>query len=537
MLDLDEGLNILVGDNEAGKSTILEAIYLALTGTMAGRYLKNELSQYLFNNQVIEIYIRDLDTLGVGAELPQILIEVFMGGGNAPILEGNGNSKKADKEQGFSLKISFDEKYQQEYEVLVNSGGIKSLPIEYYDVSWESFAREKITPKTIPLKAALIDSSTHRYRSGSDVYITQIIRDVLETEDIVAISQAHRKLKEGFMADKAVMGINEKIKTAAKISERDIKISVDLSTRNAWENSLMTFLDDVPFQHIGKGEQTSIKTKLALAHRKSTQANVLLLEEPENHLSHSRLNKVIKDLSQSVSDKQIIVATHSSFVANKLGLDHIILLHNRETTGFDQLDSDTDEFFSKLSGYDTLRLLLCKKAILVEGDSDELIIQKAYMLENEDHRLPIEDEVDVISVGTAFLRFLEVAKQIKKPVVVVTDNDGDIEALKRKYSEYLQEDAATKEFIQICFDQEVDTRKELEGEDFNFNTLEPNMLKANSRAEINKIFETNHRTDTELLKYMKHHKTDCALKIINTEESIKFPQYIMDTIKNVSERK
>ena len=31
-ITLEEGLNIVVGDNEAGKSTILEAINLALTG-------------------------------------------------------------------------------------------------------------------------------------------------------------------------------------------------------------------------------------------------------------------------------------------------------------------------------------------------------------------------------------------------------------------------------------------------------------------------------------------------------------------------
>lgn len=33
----DEGLNIVVGDNEAGKSTILEAINLALTGIIRGK--------------------------------------------------------------------------------------------------------------------------------------------------------------------------------------------------------------------------------------------------------------------------------------------------------------------------------------------------------------------------------------------------------------------------------------------------------------------------------------------------------------------
>jgi putative ATP-dependent endonuclease of OLD family len=56
-LEFKDGINILVGNNEAGKSTILEAINLALTGIMNGRYLKNELSQYLFNNDLITEYL------------------------------------------------------------------------------------------------------------------------------------------------------------------------------------------------------------------------------------------------------------------------------------------------------------------------------------------------------------------------------------------------------------------------------------------------------------------------------------------------
>ena len=46
---------------------------------------------------------------------------------------------------------------------------------------------------------------------------------------------------------------------------------------------------------------------------------------------------------------------------------------------FSELSEDTYNFFKKVAGYDTLRMILCKKAILCEGDSDELVIQKAYM--------------------------------------------------------------------------------------------------------------------------------------------------------------
>ncbi|MDE6450031.1 MAG: ATP-binding protein [Muribaculaceae bacterium] len=43
--EFNSGLNILVGDNEVGKSTILEAIHLALSGMYKGRYLKSDLSE------------------------------------------------------------------------------------------------------------------------------------------------------------------------------------------------------------------------------------------------------------------------------------------------------------------------------------------------------------------------------------------------------------------------------------------------------------------------------------------------------------
>jgi len=526
-LKLNEGLNILVGDNEAGKSTILEAIHLALSGLLNGRYLKNELTQYLFNNDVVTEYVEKLSK-GESVELPHILIEIFIVGDDLAKFEGDSNSE-GKKECGISLKIAFDDKYQGEYEELIKGGNIKTIPIEYYDVFWTSCARENITARSIPIKSALIDSSSSRYQNGSDIYISRIVKDFLEPGDVVSISQAHRKMRDVFMDDMAIQNINSKIKTASKISNKDVKLSVDLSSKNAWENSLMTYFDNVPFHHIGKGEQCIVKTNLALSHNKSQEANILLLEEPENHLSHTKLNQLIHGIKSGDNDKQIIISTHSSFVANKLGLKNLILLSNNKTVKLDDLQEDTKSFFEKLSGYDTLRLILCQKAILVEGDSDELIIQKAFRVNNSD-KLPIESGVDVISVGTSFLRFLEIAQKIKKSVVVVTDNDGNPEAIKSKYVDYLGEGA--KDFIKICFDETIDTGElEVDGKKFNYNTLEPKLLKANSLESFNKIFGTTYANVDDLYKYMKANKTDCALKIFDATETITFPQYILDAIK------
>ncbi|WP_415492745.1 ATP-dependent nuclease, partial [Chryseobacterium flavum] len=526
---LNKGINILVGNNEAGKSTIIEAIHLALTGLYNGKYLKNELSQYIFNNEVVEEYINSLEEGNTAQSLPEVVIEIFIEGDDIAEFEGDYHGEKPNKASGFSLKICFDNKFQNEYEELVKIGGIKTLPIEYYNILWSTFSRDEgITTRSIPIKSALIDSASNKFQNGSDIYISRIIKEFLSSNEVVEISQAHRQMKEFFMGTEAIKKINEKIRTVSKISDKKVELSVELSSKNAWENSLVTYLENIPFHYIGKGEQCLVKTKLALGHKKAKEANIILLEEPENHLSYSKLNQLINEIKNDNEDKQILISTHSSFVANKLGLEHLILLNNKKTLRLNDLSSDTKLFFEKLSGYDTLRLILCKKAILVEGDSDELVVQKAFMV-NNNGKLPIESAVDVISVGTSFLRFLEIAEKLGIKVSVVTDNDGNVNALNKKYKAYLGDKA--KDGIEICFDSVIDSGNlKIGDKNFNYNTLEPKFLKVNNLKKLNKIFEKDFKTDDEMHIYMKSNKTECALKIFETHDELNYPQYILDAI-------
>ena len=526
IVSFNNDLNIIVGNNEAGKSTILEAIHLALTGFLNGRNIQNELTQYLFNKQIVSEYIDSIKSRNP-IQPPIVLIEVFFSGDDEEIAlyRGDGNSLKEDA-SGIAFKILFDEKYREAYKLFIDKGEIISLPLEYYGVSWSTFARKDITPRNIDIKSTLIDSSNYRYQNGSDVYVSKIIKDNLNPDDIVNISQAHRRMREGFMQEEAVKCINNKINNDIKLTDKEITLSVELTTKNAWESNLVTELDEIPFHFVGKGTQCIAKTELALSTNRARNAGIILIEEPENHLSHSNLNQFISCIKESFGDKQIIMTTHSSFVANKLGLDKLILIDNFKPVKFNDLKSDTKRFFQKISGYDTLRFVLSNKVILVEGDSDELVVQKAYLV-NNNGKLPIENGIDIISVGLSFLRFLELAEKLKKDTTVITDNDGDIDALKRKYAEYINEN--TKSYIRIVYDPVIDV-----GEDssFNYNTLEPKMLKENGLDKFNVIFNKSFNTNEEMLKYMKLNKTDCALAIFETESEIQFPNYILEGIKN-----
>lgn len=523
-INFTPGLNILVGDNEVGKSTILEAIHLVLTGYLNGRLLRSELSQSLFNNEAVAAYIESLAPGKSLLPLPEILIEVHLAGEGLALLEGDGNETKTNKVPGLMLRIAFAEKYQAEYEALLKApASIKSIPIEFYEITWRSFARKEVTARTIPIKSALIDSSAARYANGSDLYVSRIVRDLLDTDDVVRLTQAHRAMRDAFVGEDAVIAVNEKIQKCAAMTTKKVHLSAESSSASSWESVLVTFVDDVPFQQIGRGEQSVVKTRLALGHKKSKEANILLIEEPENHLSHSKLNELVSAIQADGGLRQIIISTHSSFVANKLGLQSLVLLTRSNSMRLGELSIETQRYFQRLPGFDTLRLILCRRAILVEGPSDELVVQKAYQCSHGGH-LPIQDGVEVISVGTSFLRFLEVAKRLNVHVNVVTDNDGNVDAVRKKYAGYL---GLETKGIRICFDEVADdVMTTSEGKQINTNTLEPKLLKSNGRSMLNNVLGTNYESDVELLVHMSVNKTECALSVFDTEEKLTFPGYI-----------
>lgn len=431
----NENINLLVGDNESGKSTILEAIHVALTGMYAGRNIRNQLSTYLFNREAVEEYLASVEN-GQPIAPPEIMIELYFKSGTLPEYEGNGNSEKSDGIEGIRFTISFSDKFNSEYESLLKTEKITSLPIEFYEAKWFSFSRDEKMPRFIPIKSVMIDSSNYRYQNGSDVYISRVVKDFLEPEDITAITQAHRNMIDEFAQNEAIQSINEKISAASTVMNGKLSLSADQGVQNSWESSLVTQVDGIPFAHAGKGAQCIIKTQLALSHKQAEKASIILIEEPESHLSFSRLSELMGVIEKAASGRQIIASTHSSFVANKLGLENLILLSGDNCCSMQSLKKETFEFFKKVAGYDTLRLILCKKSILVEGDSDELVVQRAYM-DTHEGRLPIQDGIDVMTVGgVTFKRYLEIAQTLNKETAVVTDNDGNIEAVKKKYKEY-----------------------------------------------------------------------------------------------------
>jgi putative ATP-dependent endonuclease of OLD family len=204
------------------------------------------------------------------------------------------------------------------------------------------------------------------------------------------------------------------------------KFDVRTSPKASVEMDLIITEGDIPIDSKGRGRQCFIKTEFALRNRERT-LDVLLLEEPENHLSHVHMRKLIERIRAS-EKKQLFIATHSSFIATRLNLKKVLILsveNPSQPASLKNLSQQTADFFMKAPDNNLLELALCKKAILVEGDA-EFILMDALYKNSAVGACTDADGVHVISVdGTSFKRYLELAKLLGIKVAAIRDNDRD----------------------------------------------------------------------------------------------------------------
>ena len=515
-IDFNPDINIIVADNENGKSTLFEAIHLALSGKINNKPLLQELTPYLFNIDCIKDYIQQLknNTSSDVILPPSLFIELyFQDDDELNQYKGTNNSLK-ENAIGVKIGLVLDHDYMEEYKQYIKDPSmVTTIPVEYYAMEWYSFAFSQIKYALFPVKSLLIDNISTKFSNGLDKFITTTIEDILEKKENVELSLKYRQLKQSFSNEDSITKINQQLSHLNKdITDKNMNISVDISAKSSWDMALSLYLDEIPFNFMGKGEQNSIKAKLSLK-TKTNKYKVILIEEPETNQSYSNMSKLINFITKNCSEKQIFISTHSSYVLNKSGIDKAIFLNQGKILKLNELTQGTYEYFKILPGYDTLRLILSKKSFLVEGPSDELIIQAAY--KKKYSKLPIEDGIDVICVrGLSFLRFLEIADKLDKDVTVFTDNDGDYESnIEKKYQQY-----KNHQHIKIAYSTNN-----------SWNTLEPQIAyinKINTLCTVLSLDEKRYDNNDKISEWMQKNKTDSALRIYTQSSLINFPEYI-----------
>ncbi|WP_024771762.1 ATP-dependent nuclease [Aquimarina macrocephali] len=527
--EFNDDINIIVGDNESGKSSLLEAIEICANFTYRGKPLSSELSTDLFNSTCVTNYLQG--NLAQNT-LPEILIELYLDGD--PSLRGNNNSEGEDTE-GIFVRVFFDPDLSDPYaNFIANPDNVSTLPIEFYKTEWFSFAWNRMTHHNKKVNCLFVDPSRLHPTYGRSKYINSIINAALDRPSRSTLNLNYRQLKARFDNEADVVAINNNLDAENDVTDKSLKITADIGSKTNWESNLELTVDDVSFSQIGKGEQNQIQIKLALQNR-AEDVDVIMLEEPENHLSHINLVQLISHIEKKNEGKQVFLTTHSSYVLNKLSINKLCLLSN-EYSKLSDIDEGTIKTLKRLPGYDTLRAILAKHPILVEGPSDELLLKKKYL--NNNDRLPEEDGIDIIVVrGIGFKTYLNIAKILGHPIRIVKDNDGDhqknIIDWSNTYDAY--------DFI-TCFSPE----------DNNQSSLEPALIEVNSNTEENldrlaKVMFSTQTNNTylglESIQEKKEFfenwykgegggkkKVDSAIRIFESDEEIIFPEYLEQAI-------
>ena len=500
-INFNTDLNILVGDNESGKSTILQAIDLVSSGSK--RKITDIGLDKLFNKQAVKNFLNLNDCERTIQNLPILEIDLYLTSTTKDCdLEGNNNINK-EFDCGIRLVCEINYLYQNEVNKILKDKNNIIFPFDYYSIEFTTFAGVGFIPRSKKIFSLLINTNNINSKYSYEEFIKKIYQNSTEIEERLDFQSSYRKARENF-SSQGLQKLNNKTTSKYIFSLKD-------ASENSLEQDLVLKEDDIDLASRGEGKQVFIKIDFALNSLKK-QTNILLIEEPENHLSHIYLQKIINLIKNNNKDCQIFITTHNNLICSRLSLKKVIILsQNNNAIKLESLDKEDADFFQKAPYLRLLEFCISSKIILVEGAAEYILFEKFY--ESHTKNKPEDDNIQICSIGgVSFKRYLSIAKLLECKVAVVTDNDHDYEKnISNKYKDF-----ESCKNIKIFSNQE---EKEY--------TFEVSLYNKN-KNECNEIFKKN---DENCLNYMLLNKAECAYKLLNTDKQLNIPEYLKEAIE------
>ena len=497
-MEVNDGINILIGDNESGKSTILQAIDIVLTAS--ARKIETIGLDRIMSKEAIQKFNENRSY----NNLPELFIELYLENIENESLNGKNNLEKMAT-NGLRLKCIPNDDYSNEIKYIIENSP-NNFPFEFYSTIFETFKGETFNYYRSKnyLKHLLIDNTIINNEYATNEYIKNIYRLLTDSKEQNELQNKYRHNKARFIENE-FKNINDQI-------EDELSFSTKSGSKHALETDLTIHENGIPLEDRGKGKQCVIKTQFALNKQKDN-IDLILFEEPENHLSHLSMLKLINLIKSSAS--QIFISTHSSQICNRLDLRNSFYLNNsniNKPTTLKDIASESAKFFMKSTNTNLLEFILSKKVILVEGNA-EYILMPTFVKQAGSEPLSTHN-THVISVGgISFKHYLEISKILNIVTCVIRDNDGLSKTeCDELYSEY------TSEKIKIFCD-----------DDHKRSTLEICLY------QDNKIlcdgFFTGLKTNTPQ-DFMLKNKTESAFRLVDSKANeIVTPSYINEAIQ------
>lgn len=507
-VQFNKHMNILVGENEAGKSTILDAVRTVLNQQY--RNADKAILRDLFNNKMVEEFNSNPNVKTLPWIYIELELEIDVKQKNAEYFYGEMYGRKTQQIEkfGISFECRFDQELGEGLEESIMNG---KIPYEYYTFTWRTFANRPYKMIKRPLKFLSIDTTSNSVAPSFNYYNKALFTSKYnESVRIKAKNEFRDKLND------AIDYVN-----LPPISEKR-RFGVD-SKKVVLESILSVYEDSIALENKGSGMESLIKTQIALD--RANGLDVIMMEEPENHLCFVNLNKMLQEISSNQNDSQIIVATHNSMIASRLNLNNVLWIADDKVKSLNCVDTKVADFFVKADNNAFLQLLLSKKIFLVEGATEVLLLPYFYK-KIAGHTLE-EDEIVIISCnGISYKKYLEIAKATSKRIAVITDNDQKQERITMA-QQFNNENTLQHIFMGDTLDDWT-----WEACIYNLNSeVLDGMIQVQSGARY--LF---HEKDYGVvLGKMLNNKVDVAYQMLMSGKSFNVPQYVKDAMKWLNE--
>ena len=417
-----KGLNALIGENDSGKTAVIDALKFVLL-TQSNEYIRpSEEDFYISDN---------------GDACSEFKID-------CTISDFTQNEAKNFIEYLSFSKTEDDVEYTLELHYRAWKEGHKiyqELRVGDIDdgISIDVKARELLKAVYLkPLRDAEREMSSGRGSRISQILLNHpVFKDKKEHAILDILKNANDSIERYFTSDTDGKRILQAIRNNLELfNDKDQASNAELKTSDIQLKAILESLSlNAPEINPGLGELNLLFIAAELLLLKDDTDGGLklaLIEELEAHLHPQVQLRLISYLQNEYTENhvQIIISTHSPILASKINLKNLILMKNR--SGYDLSEGKTGLqkgdylFLQRFLDSTKANLFFAKGIIMVEGDAENILIPVIADILG----YPLEKYgISIVNVGsTAFLRYSGImvrkdGTDIGIPVSVITDCD------------------------------------------------------------------------------------------------------------------
>lgn len=417
-LTLRPGLTALVGENDAGKTALIDALRFVL-GTTDQEWFRLEDSDFHDGASTKEIRII-------------CKFEELASGDQRAFLEYLSYDEEAENEPVFYINWTATDagetaKGRPFRRVEVHSGKNGDGP------NIDPRARELLRATYLrPLRdveralsagrgsrLSQVLHHTEEIKTGGEGYNRNIrVRD-LATLNVLGIGDlANRLLEDQEGVKSTVEKINDhldRLSLQGDAVRSNIRVSGSTASDDARLRQLLEKLD---LAFGGVGQQAGkpglgsdnllfMSCELLLLAQENEGNRLLLIEEPEAHLHAQRQLHVMRWLQDQAEERgiQVIVTTHSPNLASAIKLDNIVVIHKGRAFSMaeeeTELETTDRRFLERFLDVTKANLFFARGVMIVEGDAENILLPTIAKILDRDFT---QHGVSIVNVGGVGLR-------------------------------------------------------------------------------------------------------------------------------------